>query len=46
MQNRKAEWVIFDSIMETSSKIFIHDITKIEKRWLLEYAPEFYQIRP
>ncbi|CAG7558458.1 unnamed protein product [Fusarium equiseti] len=44
MFNRKADWVIFHEAMETGSKIFIRDVTKIEKTWLLEYAPEFYQI--
>ncbi|KAL4727311.1 hypothetical protein ACLX1H_006218 [Fusarium chlamydosporum] len=44
MFNRKADWVIFHEAMETGSKIFIRDVTKIEKAWLLEYAPEFYQI--
>ncbi|RFU30090.1 hypothetical protein B7463_g6239, partial [Scytalidium lignicola] len=45
MFNRKADWVLFHEIMETSNKIFIRDITKIEKNWLLEYAPEFYKIQ-
>ncbi|KAK7746893.1 hypothetical protein SLS53_002081 [Cytospora paraplurivora] len=45
MFNRKAEWVIFHEIMETSSKIYIRDISKIEKNWLLEYAPNYYQIK-
>lgn len=44
MFNRKADWVIFHDIMETGDKTFIRDITKIEKGWLLEYAPEFYQV--
>ncbi|KUI58737.1 putative ATP-dependent RNA helicase DHX35 [Cytospora mali] len=45
MFNRKAEWVLFHEIMETSSKTYIRDISKIEKNWLLEYAPNYYQIR-
>lgn len=45
MFNRKADWVIFHEAMETSNKTFIRDITKIEKSWLLEYAPEFYKIQ-
>lgn len=45
MFNRKAEWVVFHEIMETSSKIYIRDISKIEKNWLLEYAPNYYQIK-
>ncbi|KAM5466538.1 putative RNA helicase [Microsporum audouinii] len=45
MFNRKAEWVIFNEILQTGTKTFIKDITKIEKSWLLEYAPEYYQIK-
>jgi ATP-dependent RNA helicase DDX35 len=45
MFNRKADWVIFHEVMETGSKTFIRDVTKIEKGWLTEYAPEFYKIR-
>jgi ATP-dependent RNA helicase DDX35 len=44
MFHRKADWVIFHEVLETSNKIFIRDITKIEKNWLLEYAPEFYKV--
>jgi ATP-dependent RNA helicase DDX35 len=44
MFNRKADWVIFHEVMETGNKIFIRDITKIEKEWLTEYAPEFYTL--
>ena len=44
MFNRKADWVIFHEVVETSSKIFIRDITKIEKSWLLEYGSGFYRI--
>ncbi|KAH6645779.1 P-loop containing nucleoside triphosphate hydrolase protein [Truncatella angustata] len=46
MFNRKAEWVIFHEIMETGNKTFIRDVTKIEKKWLLEYASDFYQLMP
>ncbi|KAL2071533.1 hypothetical protein VTL71DRAFT_12768 [Oculimacula yallundae] len=44
MFNRKADWVIFHEVMETGTKTFIRDVTKIEKGWLVEYAPEFYKI--
>lgn len=44
-QNRKTDWVIFHEVMETSNKTFIRDISKIEKGWLLEYAPDYYRIR-
>jgi len=42
MFNRKAEWVIFHEVMESGDKVFIRDVTKIKRGWLLEYAPEFY----
>ncbi|KAK3372831.1 P-loop containing nucleoside triphosphate hydrolase protein [Lasiosphaeria ovina] len=45
MFNRKAEWVIFHEVMETGDKTYIRDITKIEKNWLLEYAPNFYKTK-
>lgn len=45
MFNRKADWVIFTEVMETAHKTFIRDICKIEKGWLLEYAPNFYQLK-
>ncbi|CAK7209119.1 hypothetical protein SBRCBS47491_000329 [Sporothrix bragantina] len=41
--NRKADWVIFHEVMETGDKTYIRDMAKIEKRWLLEYAPDYYQ---
>lgn len=45
MFNRKADWVIFHEVMETGSKIFIRDISKIEKDWLLEYASGYYELK-
>jgi ATP-dependent RNA helicase DDX35 len=45
MFNRKAEWVVFHEIMETGNKVFIRDVTKIQRSWLLEYAPRFYDSR-
>ena len=44
MFNRKADWVIFHEVMETGNKTFIRDVTKIEKGWLVDYAPDFYKI--
>lgn len=45
MFSRKADWVIFHEVMETNDKTYIRDITKTEKSWLVEYAPEFYQVQ-
>ncbi|KAJ6036091.1 hypothetical protein N7540_000370 [Penicillium herquei] len=44
MFNRKADWVVFHEIMQTGDKTYIRDITKIEKNYLLEYAPEYYKV--
>ncbi|OAA71250.1 ATP dependent RNA helicase [Cordyceps fumosorosea ARSEF 2679] len=41
---RKVDWVVFHEVMETSDKTYIRDVSKTEKSWLLEYAPEFYQV--
>ncbi|KAK2760902.1 hypothetical protein FQN54_002143 [Arachnomyces sp. PD_36] len=45
MFNRKADWVIFHEILQTGDKTYIRDITNIQKAWLLEYAPEYYQVK-
>ena len=45
MFNRRAEWVVFHEVIETGNKVYIRDITKIERSWLLEYAPKFYESR-
>lgn len=37
--------MIFHEVIETGEKTFIRDVTKIEKGWLTEYAPAYYQIR-
>ncbi|KAI4160281.1 MAG: hypothetical protein LQ342_005873 [Letrouitia transgressa] len=42
MFNRKAEWVIFHEMLETGTKTFIRDVTKIEKSWLLEEGLSSY----
>ncbi|PKY00910.1 ATP dependent RNA helicase [Aspergillus campestris IBT 28561] len=44
MFNRKADWVIFHEILQTGEKTFIRDVTKIEKGYLLEYAPNYYKV--
>lgn len=44
MFNRKADWVVFHEVMETGDKTFIRDITKVDKEWLTEHAPEYYEL--
>ncbi|XDG03368.1 hypothetical protein ABKA04_002983 [Annulohypoxylon sp. FPYF3050] len=45
MFNRRADWVIFHEVIETGNKIFIRDISKIEKGWLLEYGAGYYEVK-
>ncbi|KAK5114848.1 hypothetical protein LTR62_002005 [Meristemomyces frigidus] len=44
MFNRKAEWVIFTEVMGMGEKTFVRDVTKIERGWLVEYAPSYYRL--
>lgn len=44
MFTRTAEWVIFHEILETSKKVFIRDVTKVERAWLLEYGKGYYEL--
>ncbi|RMZ83620.1 hypothetical protein DV738_g921, partial [Chaetothyriales sp. CBS 135597] len=45
MFNRKADYVVFSEILETGDKIFIKDISKVEKAWLTEFSNGYYTIR-
>ncbi|KAL5615103.1 hypothetical protein BROUX41_005163 [Berkeleyomyces rouxiae] len=45
MFGRKAEWVIFHEVLETTNKTYIRDVTKVEMDWLVQAAPEFYQVK-
>lgn len=38
------EWVIYHEVVSTS-KDYMREVTKIEPKWLLEIAPDFYQVR-
>lgn len=44
MFNRKCEWVVFEEVMEIGSKMFIRDVSKVEKEWLVEFAGGFYGV--
>lgn len=45
MFNRKAQYVIFHELLETSDKIYIKDISKVEKSWLVDFSGGFYNIK-
>lgn len=44
MFNRKADYIVFNELLETSDKIYIKDISKIEKSWLTELGNGYYRI--
>jgi len=45
MFNRKADYIIFNEVLETGDKIYIKDISKIEKNWLTQYGREYYHVK-
>jgi len=45
MFNRKAEWVVFHEVVETGNKVFIREVSKIERIWLTEYGGGYYSIK-
>ncbi|RPA79893.1 P-loop containing nucleoside triphosphate hydrolase protein [Ascobolus immersus RN42] len=45
MFNRRCDWVVFNEVVEMGGKIYIRDVTSIEKDWLVEYAPEYYRFK-
>ncbi|QSZ32942.1 hypothetical protein DSL72_002525 [Monilinia vaccinii-corymbosi] len=44
MFNRRCEWVVFGEVVEVGGKIFIRDLSRVERDWLVEYAGGFYRI--
>jgi ATP-dependent RNA helicase DDX35 len=44
MFNRKAEYVIFHELLETGEKVFIRDVSKVERKWLIEGSRGYYNI--
>ena len=44
MFNRKAEYVIFSELLETGEKIYIKDVSKVQKSWLVECSKGYYNI--
>jgi ATP-dependent RNA helicase DDX35 len=44
MFNRRAEFVVFDEVVETGEKIYIRDVSKIEKGWLVELGEGYYRV--
>lgn len=45
MFNRKAQYVIFHELLETGDKVYIKDISKVEKSWLVDFSGGFYNLK-
>lgn len=45
MFNRKADYVLFHELLQTGDKIFIKDISEVEKSWVLEAGSKYYQVK-
>ena len=45
MFNRKADYVLFHEVLETGDKIYIKDISKVEKSWVLDAGKKYYQVK-
>ncbi|KAK5442616.1 hypothetical protein LTS15_011040 [Exophiala xenobiotica] len=45
MFNRKAEYVVFHELLETGDKVYLKDISKVEKQWLVDFSGGYYNIK-
>ncbi|PQE10961.1 hypothetical protein CJF32_00007798 [Rutstroemia sp. NJR-2017a WRK4] len=44
MFNRKADWVVFSEVVDVAGKVYIRDLSRIERGWLVEYAEGYYKM--
>lgn len=45
MFNRKADYVVFHELLETGEKVYLKDISKVEKRWLVDLGGGYYNLK-
>lgn len=45
MFNRKAQYVIFHELLETGEKVYIKNVSKVEKSWLVDFSGGFYNMK-
>ena len=43
--NRKAEYVVFSELLESAGKVYIRDLSKVEKGWLVEGGGGYYSVK-
>lgn len=43
--NRKAEYVIFHEVLETGGKVYIKDLSKVQKAWLVDLSRGYYNVK-
>ncbi|EXJ86362.1 hypothetical protein A1O3_03313 [Capronia epimyces CBS 606.96] len=44
--NRKAEFVVFHEVLETGAKVYMKDLSKVEKGWLVDFSGGYYEKKP
>ena len=45
MFNRKAEWVVFGEVLESRGKVYIREVSRVERGWLGELGGRYYAVR-
>ncbi|KAK0323600.1 hypothetical protein LTR82_005347 [Friedmanniomyces endolithicus] len=45
MFNRKAEWVVFGEVVEMRGKVYIREVSRVERGWLGELGGGYYAVR-
>ncbi|KAK0876436.1 hypothetical protein LTR87_009737 [Friedmanniomyces endolithicus] len=45
MFNRKAEWVVFGEVLEMRGKVYIREVSRVERGWLGELGGGYYAVR-
>ncbi|KAJ4521891.1 hypothetical protein HRR86_003770 [Exophiala dermatitidis] len=43
--NRKADYVVFHEVLETGGKVYIKDLSKVEKGWLVDLSGGYYNVK-
>ena len=41
--NHQPEWVIYNELV-TTTKEYMRDLTQIDPKWLVEFAPNFFKV--
>lgn len=45
MFNRKADYVLFSEVLETGEKVYIKDLSKVEKGWVIDAGGGYWKVK-